>query len=62
MEYKKFILQNYRAIVNPIEIDLSHGIVPLVGVNECGKTTILQAIFCFDYSNDKIKSEGKICY
>lgn len=56
MEYKKFILQNYRAIVDPIEIDLSHGIVPLVGVNECGKTTILQAIFCFDYSNDKINS------
>ena len=56
MIYKKFKIENYRAIVDPIEIDLSHGIVPLVGVNECGKTTILQAIFCFDYTNDKINS------
>jgi predicted ATP-dependent endonuclease of OLD family len=24
----------------------------LVGINECGKTTILQAIFCFDFIND----------
>ena len=51
---KKFCISNYRAIVEPIEIDLSQGIVPLVGVNECGKTTILQAILCFDYTNDKI--------
>jgi len=56
MIYKKFIIENYRAIVNPIEIDLNQCIVPLVGVNECGKTTILQAIFCFDYTNDKINS------
>lgn len=56
MIYKKFKIENYRAIVDPIVIDLSHGIVPLVGVNECGKTTILQAIFCFDYTNDRINS------
>ncbi len=27
--------------------------IPIVGINECGKTTILQAIYCFDYTNDK---------
>ena len=25
----------------------------MVGINECGKTTILQAIYCFDFINDK---------
>lgn len=54
MKYNKFFIENYRAIVNKIEINLNHGIVPLVGVNECGKTTILQGIFCFDYNNDNI--------
>ena len=39
-------------------IDLSKRIIPLVGINECGKTTILQALFCFDYMNDKAY-EGK---
>jgi recombinational DNA repair ATPase RecF len=52
MRYKKFHIENYRAIKGQLSIDLSSRIVPLVGVNECGKTTILQAIFCFDYYND----------
>ncbi len=54
MRYNKFFIENYRAIVKKIEINLSHGIVPLVGVNECGKTTILQGIFCFDHNNDNL--------
>ena len=58
MKYRKFIIENYRAIVKPLEIDVSKGIIPLVGVNECGKTTILQALFCFDCNNDKI-NEGR---
>ena len=51
MKYKSFSISNYRAIKAPLTIDLSKRIVPLVGVNECGKTTILQAIFCFDENN-----------
>ena len=52
MKYTKFIIENYRAIKGPLEIDLSARIIPLIGINECGKTTILQAIYCFDYNND----------
>ena len=52
MKYTKFIIENYRAIKGPLEIDLSSRIIPLIGINECGKTTILQAIYCFDYNND----------
>ena len=57
MKYKDFTIENYRAIVGPLKIDVTKGIVPLVGVNECGKTTILQAIFCFDYTNDDINEK-----
>ncbi len=52
MRYKMFVIENYRAINKKLIIDLEKRIIPLVGINECGKTTILQAIFCFDSSND----------
>lgn len=54
MQYSKFVIKNYRAIKGPLEIDLKNKIVPLVGINECGKTTILQAIFAFDFANDEL--------
>lgn len=58
MKYKRFFIENYRAIKRKIEIDLSKRIIPLVGVNECGKTTILKALLCFDMTNDSVnKSE-----
>jgi len=53
MRYKSFTISNYRAISSPFTVDLTKRIIPFVGVNECGKTTILQAIFCFDETNDK---------
>ncbi len=53
MKYVKFTIENYRAIKDPLEIDLKQNdLIPLVGINECGKTTILQSIFCFDHYND----------
>lgn len=53
MKYLKFTISNYRAIEGPLIIDLKRtSLIPLVGINECGKTTILQAIYCFDYIND----------
>lgn len=58
MKYKKFIIKNYRAIKGPLEINLENKIIPLVGVNECGKTTILQAILSFDSANDTL-NDGK---
>jgi energy-coupling factor transporter ATP-binding protein EcfA2 len=53
MRYLSFEIKNYRAIEKPVKIDISKAtLIPLVGINECGKTTILQAIYCFDYIND----------
>lgn len=60
MQYNKFIIKNYRAIKGPLEINLKNKIVPLVGVNECGKTTILQAIFAFDMANDDLNKSKHI--
>lgn len=54
MKYIGFEIENYRAIEKPLRIDFSKKtLIPLVGINECGKTTILQAIYCFDSVNDK---------
>lgn len=54
MKYIGFEIENYRAIEKPLRIDFSKkSLIPLVGINECGKTTILQAIYCFDSVNDK---------
>lgn len=58
MRYKSFTIENYRAIKKKLQIDLKNRIIPLVGINECGKTTILQAIFCFDRTNDE-EYDGK---
>ena len=47
MKFKKFIIKNFKGI-NELEIDLEKRpagkIFPLVGLNESGKTTILEAI------------------
>ncbi|HEX8565629.1 MAG TPA: AAA family ATPase [Pyrinomonadaceae bacterium] len=59
MKYLAFEIQNYRAIEDSVVIDLQkNNLIPIVGINECGKTTILQAIYCFDYINDS-EYEGK---
>ena len=59
MQYLKFTIENYRAIKEELSIDVvKDPILPLIGINECGKTSILQAIYCFDYSNDTY-SEGR---
>ncbi|MGA2762981.1 MAG: hypothetical protein ABSG17_06420 [Spirochaetia bacterium] len=53
MEVLSFTISNYRAIADEIKITLKDkGLIPLVGINECGKTTILQAMFSFDFIND----------
>lgn len=53
MRYKKFIINRYKAITKPIEIDVEKkSLIPIIGINECGKTTILNSIFAFDFTND----------
>ncbi len=55
MKYLKFIIRNYKGISNDIEIDLAKkSLIPIIGINECGKTTILNAICSFDWYNDDI--------
>jgi len=59
MRYLSFSISNYRAIESVLTLDLTKSLlIPLVGLNECGKTTILQAIYAFDYSNDN-ENEGR---
>lgn len=61
MKYIKFKIKNYRAITEEIEINLRKSpLTPIIGVNECGKTTILQAIFSFDHFNDRLNEGGHI--
>lgn len=53
MGYKKFIIKGYKGIVSNVTIDLEKSsLVPIIGINECGKTTLLEAIFAFDRFND----------
>jgi len=55
MRYMKFIIENYRAITGPLVLDIhKNSLTPIIGINECGKTTILHAIFALDWMNDKL--------
>jgi hypothetical protein len=59
MRYKNFSISHYRGIKGPLTIDLGKSLMPIIGVNECGKTTILKAIFSFDYHNDSLNENIK---
>jgi len=60
MRYRKFEIRNYRAIRGPLEINLKkNSLLPIIGVNECGKTTILHALLAFDYVNDSLNKGGR---
>ncbi len=60
MRYKRFVINNYRAIIGPLEIRIDKRcLVPIIGVNESGKTTILHAIFGFDFFNDELNDGGR---
>lgn len=53
MRYLSFTIENYRAISGPLTIDLKRrALLPVIGINESGKTTILHAILAFDHFND----------
>ena len=59
MKYTKFIIKNYKGIPD-VEIDLSKkpssNIFTLVGLNESGKTSLLEAIDLFQ--NDLSKEDA----
>ncbi len=53
MKYKSFRIKNYKAIKDlTIEVDKPK-LTPIIGLNETGKSSILQAMFSFDYTNDE---------
>jgi predicted ATPase len=53
MKYKKFIIDGYRGINDLTEINIvKESIIPIIGKNESGKTTCLEAILAFDFHND----------
>ena len=56
MYYSKFIINKYKAI-RDIEVSLKDNLIAIIGINESGKTSILQAIFAFNHANDK-KANG----
>jgi predicted ATP-dependent endonuclease of OLD family len=59
MKIEKFQIQNYRAIEN-VEVDLKHSINPIIGINESGKTSVLNAILAFDKGRDKLSNGGHL--
>ena len=53
MKYISFTIENYKGIEEPLTLNIDKNpLIPIIGVNECGKTTILHAIFGFDFVND----------
>jgi predicted ATP-dependent endonuclease of OLD family len=55
MDVKHFSIKNYRAI-KEIDISLRYSLIPIIGINESGKTSILQAILAIDCGTLSVKS------
>jgi hypothetical protein len=53
MRYTKFRFRNFKGI-DDLTIDLDGDVSTLIGLNESGKTTILEAIFCFSYGAEDL--------
>ncbi len=53
MRYKEFSFKNFKGI-EKMTLPLSGGVITLIGLNESGKTTILEAIFCFSYGAEDL--------
>jgi len=55
MRFLKFTIKDYKALSGTLEIDISKkSLLPVIGINESGKTSILWAIFAFDNANDDL--------
>ena len=55
MKYISFRIQNYKAIKD-LTVNVKDGLNPIIGINEAGKSTILQAIA--DFGNFEIDSQA----
>jgi predicted ATP-dependent endonuclease of OLD family len=54
MRYTGFAFKNFKGIDEMI-LDLTGPVTTLIGLNESGKTTILEAIFCFSYGAEDLE-------
>jgi len=55
MRYVKFQFRNYKGI-EEMDLGLAGPVTTLIGLNESGKTTILEAIFCFSYGAEDLEA------
>lgn len=53
MRYSKFEFKNYKGI-RELTLPLGSSVATLIGLNESGKTTILEAIFSFSYGSEAL--------
>lgn len=51
MIYQKFVIRKYKAIAD-VEINLKNRLIPIIGINESGKSSLLHSILAFDHYND----------
>jgi predicted ATP-dependent endonuclease of OLD family len=54
VRYTGFSFRNFKGIED-MQLDLSGDVTTLIGLNESGKTTILEAIFCFSYGAEDLE-------
>ena len=54
MRYTQFRFKNFKGI-EEMTLNLSGPVTTLIGLNESGKTTILEAIFCFSYGAENLE-------
>jgi ABC-type Mn2+/Zn2+ transport system ATPase subunit len=55
MFYKEFKFQNFKGIED-MKLVLKNDVTTLIGLNESGKTTILEALYCFEYGAEDLEA------
>lgn len=61
MQITEYKIKNYKAITD-VTLKLNYSIIPIIGVNEAGKTSILQAILAFDKNRDRLNGGAHLEY
>jgi ABC-type Mn2+/Zn2+ transport system ATPase subunit len=55
VQYKQFDFKNFKGIQS-LTLPINEGVTTLIGLNESGKTTILEALYCFSYGAEKLEA------
>lgn len=61
MKFVRFIIDKYRA-VGYTEVTIGNNLIPIIGINESGKTSILKAILAFDKNKDNYNKGEHLNY